>query len=141
MGLSGSGKSTFLRCLNGIIPATSGTVTIADTTLDPKNQGQLTQIRRQYMAMVFQHFGLLPHRTVGDNAGFGLEIQGQKAAQRAQAIQTARESLGQIHATRTLRRYAATSGFGAGAGHGSTHYANGRALQRIRSDHPARNAR
>lgn len=94
MGLSGSGKSTFLRCLNGIIPATSGTVTIAGTTLDPKNQGQLTQIRRQYMAMVFQHFGLLPHRTVWDNAGFGLEIQGQKPEQRAHAVQTALEQVG-----------------------------------------------
>ncbi len=94
MGLSGSGKSTFLRCLNGIIPATSGTVTIAGTTLDPKNQGQLTQIRRQYLAMVFQHFGLLPHRTVWDNAGFGLEIQGQKPEQRAHAVQTALEQVG-----------------------------------------------
>ncbi|NMP21362.1 quaternary amine ABC transporter ATP-binding protein [Sulfobacillus harzensis] len=94
MGLSGSGKSTFLRCLNAIIPATSGTITIAGTPLNPNDQRALTRLRRQHMTMVFQHFGLLPHRTVRDNVGFGLEIQGQSPDQRQQAVLEALERVG-----------------------------------------------
>lgn len=91
MGLSGSGKSTFLRCLNGIVPATSGTITIQDTPLDPRNHTALTRMRREHLAMVFQHFGLLPQRSVRDNVGFGLEIQGKS---RSSAVDEALAQVG-----------------------------------------------
>ncbi len=94
MGLSGSGKSTFLRCLNAIIPATSGTITIAGTELNPSATRALTNLRRRHMTMVFQHFGLLPHRTVRDNVGFGLEIQGHGPEERRQAVTEALEQVG-----------------------------------------------
>lgn len=94
MGLSGSGKSTFLRCLNGIVKTTHGTVAIAGKQLNTKDRTALLTMRRQYLAMVFQHFGLLPHRTVRDNAGFGLEIQGKGPRDRAQAVQEALDRVG-----------------------------------------------
>lgn len=94
MGLSGSGKSTFLRCVNGIIPATVGTITIDGHQLNPHNKAQLIALRRKYMAMVFQHFGLLPHRTVRSNVGLGLEIQGISAKAREGAVSEAIERVG-----------------------------------------------
>lgn len=94
MGLSGSGKSTFLRCLNGIIRATAGRITIGGNRLDPRNRQSLLQIRREHLAMVFQHFGLLPHRTVQDNAGFGLEIQGKTREDRREAVISSLQRVG-----------------------------------------------
>ncbi len=94
MGLSGSGKSTFLRCLNGIVNPTSGAVTIAGITLNARERGQLIGLRRQYLTMVFQQFGLLPHRTVRDNAGFGLEIQGKSSKEREPAVMDALDRVG-----------------------------------------------
>ena len=76
MGLSGSGKSTLIRMLNGLLETTAGRVTIGDaqvTGLEPK---RLREVRRTQVSMVFQHFALLPHRTVIDNVAYGLEIQG-----------------------------------------------------------------
>ncbi len=75
MGLSGSGKSTVLRCLNRLWEPTSGSVLLDDIDIVSVDDEQLRQIRRTKMNMVFQHFGLLPHRTVVDNVAFGLEIQ------------------------------------------------------------------
>jgi glycine betaine/proline transport system ATP-binding protein len=94
MGLSGSGKSTFLRCLNGIIPATAGTITISGTRLDATDDRALKQIRRQHLTMVFQHFGLLPHRSVRSNVGFGLEIRGKLGPEERKEISNALEQVG-----------------------------------------------
>ena len=76
MGLSGSGKSTLVRCLNGLIEPTAGTVDVLGTNLAGINQEELVQLRRSKLAMVFQHYALFPHRSVIENAAWGLEIQG-----------------------------------------------------------------
>jgi glycine betaine/proline transport system ATP-binding protein len=78
MGLSGSGKSTLLRCLNRLIEPTSGKIILDGIDITNVELEKLRQIRRTEMSMVFQHFGLLPHRTVASNVSFGLEIQGVK---------------------------------------------------------------
>ncbi|MFP4418078.1 MAG: glycine betaine/L-proline ABC transporter ATP-binding protein [Chitinispirillaceae bacterium] len=75
MGLSGSGKSTLLRCLNRLYEPTEGKVTIDDVDVTALDHEQLRDFRRTKFGMVFQRFGLLPHRTVLQNVEFGLEIQ------------------------------------------------------------------
>lgn len=75
MGLSGSGKSTLIRCLNRLIEPTFGQVLIDEVDIVGCSKEELTNIRRKKIAMVFQNFALLPHRTVLDNVAFGLEIQ------------------------------------------------------------------
>jgi len=83
MGLSGSGKSTLIRMLNGLHEVTAGTVTIGDDDqVTGASVKELRDIRRKRMSMVFQHFALLPHRTVIDNVAYGLEIQGMPRAER-----------------------------------------------------------
>ena len=82
MGLSGSGKSTLIRMLNGLLDATAGTVTIGGDPITGISAEQLRQIRRKRISMVFQHFALLPHRTVLDNVAYGLEIQGMPREER-----------------------------------------------------------
>lgn len=76
MGLSGSGKSTLLRCLNRLITPTAGKILCNGHDIATLNEEELLQVRRKEFAMVFQNFGLLPHRTVLDNIAFGLELQG-----------------------------------------------------------------
>ena len=77
MGLSGSGKSTLLRCFNRLIEPTSGSLSVdGQNVLDLNDHDLRMKYRRKKMTMVFQHFGLLPHRTVSSNVAFGLEIQG-----------------------------------------------------------------
>ena len=76
MGLSGSGKSTLVRCLIRLIEATSGEVFVDDEDITEYDVDQLLQFRRTKMAMVFQNFGLLPHKNVLDNVGYGLEVKG-----------------------------------------------------------------
>ena len=76
MGLSGSGKSTLIRCLNLLIRPTSGQVLIDGEDITQCKKEELLHIRRKKIAMVFQNFALLPHRTVESNVEFGLEIQG-----------------------------------------------------------------
>ncbi len=86
MGLSGSGKSTLIRCLTRLIEPTAGTVRIGSTDVTAASPGDLLELRRTRVSMVFQHFGLLPHRTLVDNVAFGLEVRGtDKAARRARA--------------------------------------------------------
>ena len=75
MGLSGSGKSTLLRTLNGLGPASSGSVHIGDQEITKMTLKQIRRLREERLSMVFQHFGLLPHRTVLENAAYPLEIQ------------------------------------------------------------------
>jgi len=82
MGLSGSGKSTLIRCLSRLIEPTSGTVKIYGTPIGDLDDQELRELRRQRLSMVFQHFGLFPHRKVIDNVAFGLEIQGAAKADR-----------------------------------------------------------
>ncbi|MER6181145.1 glycine betaine/L-proline ABC transporter ATP-binding protein [Streptomyces sp. NPDC001652] len=86
MGLSGSGKSTLVRCLTRLIEPTAGTIAIDGEDVRAMDKSRLRELRRHRAAMVFQHFGLLPHRTVLDNVAYGLEIQGVgKAERRARA--------------------------------------------------------
>ncbi|RAJ32247.1 quaternary amine ABC transporter ATP-binding protein [Pedobacter cryoconitis] len=75
MGLSGSGKSSLLRCLNRLIEPTSGSVILNDVNITSLGDKELQNVRKKEMAMVFQNFGLLPHRTVLENVAFGLELQ------------------------------------------------------------------
>lgn len=76
MGLSGSGKSTLIRHLNRLIDPTSGEVLFGGTNILAMSINELNAFRRKRLGMVFQRFGLLPHRSVIDNVGYGLEIQG-----------------------------------------------------------------
>ncbi|CQR62310.1 quaternary amine ABC transporter ATP-binding protein [Streptomyces leeuwenhoekii] len=82
MGLSGSGKSTLVRCLTRLIEPTAGTIAIDGEDVRAMDRARLRDLRRHRAAMVFQHFGLLPHRTVLDNVAYGLEIQGVGRAER-----------------------------------------------------------
>lgn len=82
MGLSGSGKSTLIRMLNGLLEPTSGTVTVGGTDISGIHARQLRDVRRKKISMVFQHFALLPHRTVLDNAAYALEVQGISRSER-----------------------------------------------------------
>lgn len=76
MGLSGSGKSTLVRCLTRLIEPTAGEISIDGEDVRAASPARLRELRRHRVSMVFQHFGLLPHRKVIDNVAYGLEIQG-----------------------------------------------------------------
>lgn len=76
MGLSSSGKSTLVRCINRLNEPSMGEIWLSGRNITSLSDKELLQIRRKEMAMVFQHFGLLPHRTVLSNIAFGLELQG-----------------------------------------------------------------
>ncbi len=75
MGLSGSGKSTLIRCAARLTDLTRGTIAIDGEDLTGMNEQALREVRRRKLSMVFQHFGLLPHRRVIDNVAYGLEVQ------------------------------------------------------------------
>lgn len=96
MGLSGSGKSTLIRAVNGLLKATAGEVRISDAAISTMSETQLRRLRREKISMVFQNFALLPHRTVGDNAAYALEIQGVAVAERRTR---AEEALGMVGLT------------------------------------------
>jgi len=76
MGLSGSGKSTLVRCLSRLIEPTAGEIQFEGRNLLAMSEAELIEVRRKKMGMVFQHFALLPHLTVLQNAAFPLEVQG-----------------------------------------------------------------
>jgi len=87
MGLSGSGKSTLVRLLTRLIEPTAGTVTLYGEDITAMNDRALLDTRRQKVSMVFQHFGLLPHRKVVDNIAFGLEVRGEGKSDRRNRAQ------------------------------------------------------
>ena len=82
MGLSGSGKSTLVRCLTRLIEPTSGQVLIEGEDILAASQSRLRELRRTKFSMVFQHFGLLPHRSIIDNIAYSLEVNGVKKDKR-----------------------------------------------------------
>lgn len=88
MGLSGSGKSTLVRCLSRLIDITGGEVHVDGQDIGALKEKELIELRRSKMGMVFQSFGLLPHRTVLDNVAFPLEMRGQdRHTRRARAME------------------------------------------------------
>ena len=82
MGLSGSGKSTLVRCISRLIEPTSGQVMMDNVDVTKMSGRELLNLRRNKMSMVFQHFGLFPHRTVVENIGYGLEVRGTRKDER-----------------------------------------------------------
>ena len=94
MGLSGSGKSTLIRMLNGLWRPTAGHVWLGDDDLSEVSGAQLRELRRRRVSMVFQHFALLPHRPVIDNAAYPLEIQGVDRTERRRRAGEALELVG-----------------------------------------------
>jgi glycine betaine/proline transport system ATP-binding protein len=88
MGLSGSGKSTLVRCFSRLQEITGGTIEVEGQDIMSLSEKELIELRRNKMGMVFQSFGLLPHRTVLDNVAFPLEMRGQdKHARRERALE------------------------------------------------------
>ena len=85
MGLSGIGKSTLVRMLNRLHRATAGQVLIDGEDVLTLDDERLRDLRRHKVSMVFQHFGLLPHRRIVDNVAFGLEVQGVEKDERGRA--------------------------------------------------------
>ena len=94
MGLSGSGKSTLIRHLNRLIDPTEGEILVEGTNVLSLNQEKLIEFRRHKMSMVFQRFGLFPHKTVLQNVGYGLEMQGIKDEDRVKVSMEKIESVG-----------------------------------------------
>ncbi|MER6926295.1 glycine betaine/L-proline ABC transporter ATP-binding protein, partial [Streptomyces spiralis] len=94
MGLSGSGKSTLVRCLTRLIEPTAGEVVFEGQDIRDADDRHLRELRRRKFSMVFQHFGLLPHRRVVDNVAFGLEIRGMGRAERTRRAQEVVELVG-----------------------------------------------
>lgn len=88
MGLSGSGKSTLVRCFSRLHDITGGTIEVEGQDIMAMDERELIELRRNKMGMVFQSFGLLPHRTVLDNVAFPLEMRGQdRHERRARALE------------------------------------------------------
>ena len=94
MGLSGSGKSTLVRCLTRLVEATHGRVLFDGEDILEYTDEQMIEFRRQKVAMVFQHYGLLPHRRVLDNVAYGLEIRGVEKDERYRVARETIETVG-----------------------------------------------
>ena len=94
MGLSGSGKSTLIRHLNRLIDPTAGEILIDGENVMSLNPEQLIDFRRHKMSMVFQRFGLFPHKTVMQNVGYGLEMQGKSEEERDKVAMEKIEAVG-----------------------------------------------
>ena len=94
MGLSGSGKSTLVRCINRLIEPSEGEILVEGVNVATMTKKELRQMRRNKLSMVFQHFGLLPHRSVLDNVMFGLEIRGETKQEQLRKAQEALELVG-----------------------------------------------
>ncbi|MGF1679855.1 quaternary amine ABC transporter ATP-binding protein [Photobacterium minamisatsumaniensis] len=94
MGLSGSGKSTLIRHFNRLIEPTEGVIKVEGTDVVSLNEKALQQFRRDKMSMVFQRFGLMPHRTVLQNIAYGLHVQGVTKSEREKTAQYWLETVG-----------------------------------------------
>lgn len=94
MGLSGSGKSTLIRCINRLHEPTAGKVFIDGRDVTALNNLELREVRREKTGMVFQHFALLPHRRLVNNAAYGLEVQGVDKKKREKKAYEALELVG-----------------------------------------------
>ena len=96
MGLSGSGKSTLVRCISRLVEPTAGSIIVNGEDVVAMDDKQLIELRRHNMSMVFQHFGLFPHRRVIDNIAYGLEVQGVAKTARLAKAGDARPGTGSI---------------------------------------------
>ncbi|WP_277631472.1 quaternary amine ABC transporter ATP-binding protein [Atopococcus tabaci] len=94
MGLSGSGKSTLVRMLNRLIEPTEGNIYIDGENISTMNEQELREVRRKKISMVFQNFGLFPHRTILENTEYGLEVQGIDKETRQKKAEKALENAG-----------------------------------------------
>ncbi|THJ67014.1 glycine betaine/L-proline ABC transporter ATP-binding protein [Arthrobacter echini] len=94
MGLSGSGKSTLIRMVNGLLMPTAGSMSVAGEDITRLRGKDLRRVRREKVSMVFQHFALLPHRTVGENAAYGLKVQGLNRSEREKKADVALQLVG-----------------------------------------------
>lgn len=94
MGLSGSGKSTLVRMLNRLIEPTAGAVKIDGEDIIQMNEKELRDVRRKKISMVFQNFGLFPHKTILENTEYGLEVQGMDKAERRERAEQALDNAG-----------------------------------------------
>ena len=94
MGLSGSGKSTLVRLLNRLIEPSAGTVEVDGRDLRALGDAQLRTVRNEKISMVFQHFALLPHRTVRQNAAYALKVRGAPAAEQRERADWALQTVG-----------------------------------------------
>jgi glycine betaine/proline transport system ATP-binding protein len=94
MGLSGSGKSTLIRCISRLIEPTRGQILVEGKDIMTLDEAQLRELRRHKMTMIFQHFGLFPHRRVIDNVAYGLEVQGMRRADRLERAYQVLELVG-----------------------------------------------
>lgn len=94
MGLSGSGKSTMIRLLNRLIDPTSGSIYIDGEDISAMNKEELREVRRHKINMVFQSFGLFPHRTILENTEYGLEVRGVPKAERQAKAEKALDNSG-----------------------------------------------
>lgn len=94
MGLSGSGKSTLIRTLNGLWSTSSGSVEIAGKDISKMNATELRAVRRDHISMVFQHFALMPHHTVRENAAYSLQLQGADKDERLKKADEWLETVG-----------------------------------------------
>ena len=94
MGLSGSGKSTLIRLLNRLIDPTSGDIYIDGQDVAKMSEEELRDVRRHKLNMVFQNFGLFPHRTILENTEFGLEVRGVDKEERTRLAEQALDNAG-----------------------------------------------
>lgn len=138
MGLSGSGKSTLIRHFNRLIDPTQGKIMVEGIDVMSLDTKELEDFRRHKMSMVFQRFGLLPHRTVVDNVAYGLEVQ---KVDKAQRIAKATEWLETVGLKGYEKQYpaqlsggkAATCWLGSRVVYGCRNLADGRGFLRPRS--------
>jgi glycine betaine/proline transport system ATP-binding protein len=94
MGLSGSGKSTLVRLINRLISPTAGTVEIEGRDISAMSESELRAVRNRTLSMVFQHFALFPHRTVRENAAYGLRVRNEREAQSRERADWALDEVG-----------------------------------------------
>ncbi len=94
MGLSGCGKSTLVRCINRLIEPSAGEVWLGEREITGMDEAELRELRRSEIAMVFQHYGLLPHRSVQENVAWGLEVNGVEKRHRRERAEEALEAVG-----------------------------------------------